>query len=284
MTRATVRSPGRHRPPWLVGCGDDDEPSSSGGGTGSSSSSDDQPGEGKPAVTIGTKDFTEEFVLGNLYAQALEAKGYKVNLKENIGSTEIIDKALTSRRDRRLSRVHRRVAVGRRQERHPRREPRADPAAREGVLRGPRPGGQRRHAVPGHRRDRHHQGVRREEQPQAGRPTSRISTASRSAPGPSSRAASTASRAWSRSTGSRQRQVQAARARPAVPVAGQGRRRHRQRVLDRRAAGLGQVHGARGPEGRVRLPERLLRHQQGQVRRARRRRSSWTSSTRSTSC
>ena len=78
-----------------VGCGDDDEPSSSGGGTGSSSSSE-QPGEGKPAVTIGTKDFTEEFVLGNLYAQALEAKGYQVNLKENIGSTEIIDKALTS--------------------------------------------------------------------------------------------------------------------------------------------------------------------------------------------
>jgi osmoprotectant transport system substrate-binding protein len=78
-----------------AGCGDDDESSSSGGGTGSTSSSD-QPGEGKPAVTIGTKDFTEEFVLGNLYAQALEAKGYKVNLKENIGSTEIIDKALTS--------------------------------------------------------------------------------------------------------------------------------------------------------------------------------------------
>jgi osmoprotectant transport system substrate-binding protein len=77
-----------------AGCGDDDE-STSGGGTGSTSSSD-QPGEGKPAVTIGTKDFTEEFVLGNLYAQALEAKGYQVNLKENIGSTEIIDKSLTS--------------------------------------------------------------------------------------------------------------------------------------------------------------------------------------------
>ena len=77
-----------------VGCGDDDE-SSSGSGTGSTSSSD-QPGEGKPGVTIGTKDFTEEFVLGNLYAQALEAKGYTVSLKENIGSTEIIDKALTS--------------------------------------------------------------------------------------------------------------------------------------------------------------------------------------------
>jgi osmoprotectant transport system substrate-binding protein len=77
----------------VAGCGDDDE--SSGGGSGASSSSE-QPGEGKPAVTIGTKDFTEEFVLGNLYAQALEAKGYQVNLKENIGSTEIIDKSLTS--------------------------------------------------------------------------------------------------------------------------------------------------------------------------------------------
>ncbi len=80
----------------FAGCGDDDDSSSSSGGTGSSSSSSEQPGEGKPAVTIGTKDFTEEFVLGNLYAQALEAKGYQVNLKENIGSTEIIDKALTS--------------------------------------------------------------------------------------------------------------------------------------------------------------------------------------------
>jgi len=80
----------------VAGCGGDDNGgSSSSGGTGSSSSSD-QPGKGKPAVTIGTKDFTEEFILGNLYAQALQAKGYKVNLKENIGATEITDKAMTS--------------------------------------------------------------------------------------------------------------------------------------------------------------------------------------------
>jgi osmoprotectant transport system substrate-binding protein len=76
-----------------VGCGEDEEPS---GGDGTDSAASEQPGDGKPAVTIGTKDFTEEFVLGNLYAQALEAKGFQVNLKENIGSTEIIDKALTS--------------------------------------------------------------------------------------------------------------------------------------------------------------------------------------------
>jgi osmoprotectant transport system substrate-binding protein len=81
---------------FVVGCGDDDDNGGGGGGTGTSSTGGEQPGAGKPAVTIGTKDFTEEFVLGQLYAQALEAKGYKVNLKENIGATEIIDKALTS--------------------------------------------------------------------------------------------------------------------------------------------------------------------------------------------
>jgi osmoprotectant transport system substrate-binding protein len=82
---------------FVVGCGGDDNGSSGGGGGTGTSSSSDQPGKGKPAVTIGTKDFTEEFVLGQLYKQALEAKGYKVNYKENIGATEIIDKALTSK-------------------------------------------------------------------------------------------------------------------------------------------------------------------------------------------
>src|SRR5205814_10727236 len=55
-----------------------------------------QPGAGKPAVTLGDKNFPEQFTLGQLYAQALRAKGFKVNVKENIGSTELIDKALTS--------------------------------------------------------------------------------------------------------------------------------------------------------------------------------------------
>jgi osmoprotectant transport system substrate-binding protein len=82
----------------MAACGDDDdddEPSGGGGGQEASESAD-MPGEGKPPVTLGTKDFTEEFVLGELYKQALEAKGYTVNLKKNIGATEIIDSALTS--------------------------------------------------------------------------------------------------------------------------------------------------------------------------------------------
>ena len=84
--------------------------SSSGGGGGGTSSapntaanppastggSSGLPGAGKPAITMGDKDFAEEFLLGQLYSQALKAKGYTVNLKENIGSSEVIDKALTS--------------------------------------------------------------------------------------------------------------------------------------------------------------------------------------------
>jgi osmoprotectant transport system substrate-binding protein len=54
------------------------------------------PDASKPTVILGTKNFAEEYILGQLYKQALEAKGFKVTYKENIGSTEIIDTALTS--------------------------------------------------------------------------------------------------------------------------------------------------------------------------------------------
>jgi osmoprotectant transport system substrate-binding protein len=75
----------------LAACGGGD-----GNDGGSTQAAASQPGKGKPAVTLGTKNFTEQFVLGQLYKQALEAKGYKVALKQNIGSTEIADKALRS--------------------------------------------------------------------------------------------------------------------------------------------------------------------------------------------
>ena len=51
---------------------------------------------GKPVVRLGTKNFTEEYVLGQLYLQALKAKGYRVVLKNDIGSSEIVDRALTA--------------------------------------------------------------------------------------------------------------------------------------------------------------------------------------------
>jgi len=71
----------------LAACGDDD------GGE----ERDAGPGAGKPAITVGTKNFPEQFILGELYAQALRARGYSVRLKSNIGSSEITDKTLTGR-------------------------------------------------------------------------------------------------------------------------------------------------------------------------------------------
>lgn len=51
---------------------------------------------GATPIIVGAKNFTEQYVLGQLYTQALRAKGFKVAYKENIGSTEIAAKALTS--------------------------------------------------------------------------------------------------------------------------------------------------------------------------------------------
>jgi osmoprotectant transport system substrate-binding protein len=49
-----------------------------------------------PTIVIGTKNFTEEYVLGQLYKQALEGAGFTVSYKENIGSSELIDTSITS--------------------------------------------------------------------------------------------------------------------------------------------------------------------------------------------
>ncbi|MCU1654336.1 MAG: Substrate-binding region of ABC-type glycine betaine transport system [Pseudonocardia sp.] len=65
-------------------------PSSSGSGVGLPAGT---PGQGKPAVTVGDKDFSEAFLIGDLYEQALKAKGYTVNLKANVGGSEVIDSA-----------------------------------------------------------------------------------------------------------------------------------------------------------------------------------------------
>src|SRR3954451_25360282 len=46
-------------------------------------------------LRIGTKNFAEQFLLGELYKQALAAKGFPVVVKANIGSSEIIHQALS---------------------------------------------------------------------------------------------------------------------------------------------------------------------------------------------
>jgi osmoprotectant transport system substrate-binding protein len=80
----------------LAACGGSSSHPSAGSGGSSSGGSSSEPGKGKPALTLGTKNFTEELIIGELYRQYLQHEGYTINYKPNIGSTEIVDKALTS--------------------------------------------------------------------------------------------------------------------------------------------------------------------------------------------
>ncbi len=54
------------------------------------------PGIGKPPVTIGDKNYTEQFVLGELYYEALQAQGYSVSINQNIGALSVTMAALSS--------------------------------------------------------------------------------------------------------------------------------------------------------------------------------------------
>ena len=66
-------------------------------GCGGSREASETPGSGaSPVIRIGTKNFTEQFILGEVYAQALRAEGFRVELKPDLGSSELIDRVLTS--------------------------------------------------------------------------------------------------------------------------------------------------------------------------------------------
>jgi osmoprotectant transport system substrate-binding protein len=67
-----------------------------GGGGGSGNNTTTAAAGPKPTITMGTKNFAEEYILGQLYGQALAAKGFKVNYKNDIGSSEVIDTAFKS--------------------------------------------------------------------------------------------------------------------------------------------------------------------------------------------
>jgi osmoprotectant transport system substrate-binding protein len=50
----------------------------------------------RPDVVVGSTNFYEQVTLGELYAQILEANGYKVTRKFNLGNREIVQPALQS--------------------------------------------------------------------------------------------------------------------------------------------------------------------------------------------
>jgi glycine betaine/choline ABC-type transport system substrate-binding protein len=81
------------------GCGDDDDDDGGDGGGGASTASrvieKDSANAGKK-ITVGSKNFTEQFILGEIYAQALQAAGFKVDKELNLGSEQIAYKALKS--------------------------------------------------------------------------------------------------------------------------------------------------------------------------------------------
>ncbi len=71
-----------------------------GGGSSSSTTSaqagliQSNPDNGKVTLTVGSKNFTEEYILGEIYAQALQAAGYNVKKQLNLGSEVVALKAL----------------------------------------------------------------------------------------------------------------------------------------------------------------------------------------------
>jgi glycine betaine/choline ABC-type transport system substrate-binding protein len=76
----------------VVACGDDDDDSGDGGGSGSLIESN--PNNNGVQITVGSKNFTEQFILGEIYAQALTAAGYDVSTDLNLGSEQVALKAL----------------------------------------------------------------------------------------------------------------------------------------------------------------------------------------------
>ena len=81
----------------LAACGDDDdETTGDDGGETASTAIEANPDNEGIELTIGSKNFDEQFILGEIYAQALEAAGYTVNKDLNLGSEQIALRALSS--------------------------------------------------------------------------------------------------------------------------------------------------------------------------------------------
>ena len=85
---------------FLAACGGDDD---EGGGSGAAEQTPaetsqaierDPANASKPTITVGSKNFTEQFILGEIYAQTLEAQGFKVKRRLNLGSEQVAYKAL----------------------------------------------------------------------------------------------------------------------------------------------------------------------------------------------
>jgi glycine betaine/choline ABC-type transport system substrate-binding protein len=82
----------------MVACGsDDDDDAASTDGGGSAAPNEvikKDPANAGKSITVGSKNFTEQFILGQIYSQALEAAGFTVKKELNLGSEQVAYKAL----------------------------------------------------------------------------------------------------------------------------------------------------------------------------------------------
>jgi osmoprotectant transport system substrate-binding protein len=84
----------------VAACGDNDETTDTAATTATEGESataiQENPDNNGISLTIGSKNFTEQIVLGEIYAQALEAAGYDVSTDLNLGDEQVALKALKS--------------------------------------------------------------------------------------------------------------------------------------------------------------------------------------------
>ena len=84
----------------VAACGDDDEDDGTGGDT--TAETTDAPSDAierneanaSTSITVGSKNFTEQKVLGEIYAQALGAAGYKVDTSLDLGDEKTAQRSL----------------------------------------------------------------------------------------------------------------------------------------------------------------------------------------------
>jgi osmoprotectant transport system substrate-binding protein len=78
----------------VAACGSSDDSTTSGSTEGGAGAIQSNPDNGKVTLTIGSKNFPEQEILGEIYAQALSAAGYKVKSVLNLGDENVALKAV----------------------------------------------------------------------------------------------------------------------------------------------------------------------------------------------
>jgi osmoprotectant transport system substrate-binding protein len=78
----------------IAACGDDDEDTTETTSDSGSTAIVENPDNNAVSLTVGSKNFTEQIILGEIYAQGLEAAGYDVSTDLNLGDEFVALKAL----------------------------------------------------------------------------------------------------------------------------------------------------------------------------------------------